>query len=71
MSRYEIIVENVGKVLETESEPEARTIFGIYTLRSKLNQGACAGKAVSLWKDGEPLEKHTPKVREPRSSRVR
>ncbi len=63
MSRFEIVVENVGKVHETASEAEARETFGIYAHRSKFQMGKCAGMSVSLWKDGEPLEEYTPEAR--------
>lgn len=63
MSRYEVIVESVGKVHETQSEPSARAAFGVFAHRSKFRMGACAAKNVSLWKDGEQVEEYVPTVR--------
>lgn len=65
MSRYEIIVESIGKVHEGESEAEARSAFGIYAHRSKFRMGRCAGMSVSLWKDNEPLEEYDPDAQTP------
>ena len=59
MAFFEVIVGNIGKVYEGDSEAEARTTYDNYKDRSTSHVGNAAGESVSLWLDNEPLEEHT------------
>ncbi len=58
MAHYEILVGNVGKAHETDSEAEARNVFNIYVKRSREWNGRCGGEPVTLMRDGEIVDEH-------------
>ncbi len=51
MSRYQVIVGNIGEVYDGDSLREARLTFACYLDRSKSNHGRCAGENVTLMSD--------------------
>ena len=61
MSRYEVIVGNIGKVHEGMVGTVANQIFKDYVLKSILGAGRASGEDVSLWKDNEPIKEHVGK----------
>lgn len=64
MTTYEVIVGNVGSVLEPDAdEQEAHTAFEHYAKLSDEGYGRCAGESVVLFEDDEPIRKYDPRTR--------
>lgn len=49
MKRYEVIVGNIGNVLQTNSYKEAKDTYNEYVQQSKENYGRAAGETVTLF----------------------
>ena len=52
--KYQVIVGNVGTVLDTDKVTEARKTFKEYVAQSKTNTGRAGAEDVTVMKDGEP-----------------
>jgi len=57
--RYQVIVGNVGTVLETNNEREAKLCFNSYVDRSETSDGRCAGEPVTLISGDSILSEHS------------
>lgn len=57
---FEVIVGNIGRVYAGNSERAAKDCYDLYVHKSKNNKGNSAGEDVTLFKDGEPINEHTP-----------
>lgn len=55
---FEVLVGNIGTVLTTEDEVEARNTFEAYVSKSESAYGRASGESVTLMKDGEPIDEH-------------
>ncbi len=60
MSRWEVVVSNVGQVESTLDEDRARRVFRDYVRASGFGIGRCAGESVTLLRDGAPVKEHRP-----------
>lgn len=49
MKRYEVIVGNIGSVLQTNDYKEAKATYKEYVQQSKENYGRAAGEVVTLF----------------------
>ena len=52
--RYQLIVGNVGTVLDTDNGALANTEYGQWIVKSKNQGGRASGASVTLMCDGEP-----------------
>ena len=57
---YEVIVGNVGTVHYGETEADAREAFDAYKALSEHGGGRAAGEPVTLLRDGDVLDEHSP-----------
>ena len=57
---YEVVVGNVGTVYRGDSHTDAKRVFAEYVSRSTSYVGRAAGESVTLIKDEEIEEEHTP-----------
>jgi hypothetical protein len=53
MSNYEVIVGNIGTVVETNNPIVARAAYGEYKRQSQSGYGRAANEPVVVLKDGE------------------
>lgn len=53
MKRYEVIVGNIGSVLQTNNPIEARKAYGEYKRLSQANAGRAGGEDVVLLREGD------------------
>ncbi len=53
MAMYQVIVGNVGLVVDTDNKAEANVAFRQYVNNSKNNIGMASGETVTLMVDGE------------------
>ena len=53
MSRFIVVVGNVGTVLETASKRDAIGTYNDYVMQSQSNRGRCAGEPVTLFQDND------------------
>lgn len=58
--RYELIVGNVGTVLETQNGTHALQEFGAWKKQSIEGVGRASGEPVTLMRDSEPWREHVP-----------
>lgn len=58
MPTYEVIVGNIGTVLNTHNGFDAYREYQTYCGISKRNEGRAAGEPVTLMKDGEPVREY-------------
>lgn len=65
MSRYQVIVGNIGTVLDTDSRQAAAKTYGEYKQQSIDHYGRASGEEVTLFMDDEPLWTHVPKIKLP------
>ena len=61
---YEVIVSNIGKVLEGSNAFKANSAYHTYVKMSKNNVGRCAGESVDLYRNGEILKQFTGSLHE-------
>lgn len=59
-SEYDVIVGNIGTIYTGSSEADARTIYADYVQTSIAGFGRAGNEPVTLMKDGEISEEHTP-----------
>ena len=57
--RYQIIVGNVGTVLDTNNQEEAHKTYNEYCEISKSGVGRAGREQVSLFEDGEPIQEYS------------
>lgn len=62
MSRYQVIVGNIGTVYDGDNGFEADKRYNTYVGRSRRGEGRCAYEPVTLMKDGEPHKEHFHKL---------
>ena len=60
--KYQVIVGNVGTVLDTDNGAQANVQFGQWRTASKEGWGRAGGEQVTLMKDGEPKREHAGSV---------
>lgn len=53
--KYQVIVGNIGQVVDTDSQSEALRTFDAYVELSKLDMGRAAGESVTMLEDGQPV----------------
>lgn len=53
--KYQVIVGNVGTVLDTDDQAKATATFQEYVWKSVEQDGRVSGEPVTLMRDGEPL----------------
>ena len=51
--KYQVIVGNLGTVLDTNNGAEAQREYGQWRRKSKANEGRTGGESVFLMRDGE------------------
>lgn len=56
---YEVIVSNVGKVLEGNNAFKANSAYHTYVGLSKRNEGRVAGETITLFRNGEVVKEFT------------
>lgn len=56
--KYQVIVGNIGTVLDTDNGYKANIEFGAWRRASKSPHHSASGEPVTLMKDGEPLYEH-------------
>jgi hypothetical protein len=56
---YEVIVSNIGKVLEGSNAFKANSAFNTYVGQSKRGYGRAAGESVTMFRNGEPVKEFT------------
>jgi len=54
MGTYQVTVDNLGAVTDTDQLKEALISFKEYKDLSRAEYGRAAGESVILWKHGEP-----------------
>ncbi len=59
MSRFEVIVGNIGLAHDGNNRDYAKAMFRSYVKMSKLGWGRAAGEGVTLMEEGEPIMEHT------------
>lgn len=57
---YQVVVGNIGTVLETEDKAEALRAYSLYTARSLLGTGRAAYEPVTILADDNVVREHTP-----------
>jgi hypothetical protein len=58
MSRFQLIVGNIGIVYDGDNEIHAKNQFNIYEYLSQERHGRYTGESVMLLKDDEILREH-------------
>ena len=58
--KYQLIVGNIGTVLETEDEPTASENYSAYVQISQSTHGRASGEQVTLMMNGEPIMEYIP-----------
>lgn len=53
MKKYQVVVGNIGHVLETDNGREARREYRAWIRQSKAEHGRASGEPVTLFQDGE------------------
>lgn len=56
LHKWEVLVENIGKVYDDLSEAGARATYKVYKEMSQNNEGRAGGENVTLFCDGEIVE---------------
>lgn len=59
MSRYQVIVGNIGTVFDGDNPVDANKSYGEYKRLSESGYGRAGGEDVYLMKDGELKYEHT------------
>ena len=54
MSKFQVIVGNIGTVYDGDDYNEAMKNYNEYSEQSKQQYGRAAGEPVTLWIEGEP-----------------
>ncbi len=62
MTEHEIVVGNIGVVLQTDDHREARISFVDYCKLSLDNTGRAGGESVTWMRDGELYREHLGEV---------
>ncbi len=60
MSKYQVVVGNVGLVLDTDNMQTAARTFQEYVWKSLESEGRCSGEPVTLMRNGEPVQEFDP-----------
>jgi len=58
--KYQVIVSNIGKIVDTDDMREASRTFHEYVWRSVEGEGRSAGETVSFFRDGELVGEFVP-----------
>jgi hypothetical protein len=58
MAKHEVVVGNVGTVLNTDDADKAKRTFDFYINASIVGDGRVAGESVVWFRDGEPLHEY-------------
>jgi len=69
--KHQILVGNIGNVLDTASQKEAQRAFSEYKAQSKEGYGRASGEPVTWFKDGEIFREYAPKPKFPRIGELR
>lgn len=56
MAKYQVVVGNIGTVIDTDDLKEAQAKYDIYVEQSKSESGRAGGEDVHLLEDGEPIK---------------
>lgn len=64
MSKYELIVGNIGKVYDGDDRVEADRLFALYVDQSKSGVGRAGGEDVVLFEDDEIIREYTGHLKE-------
>lgn len=56
--RYQVIVGNLGTVLDTNCRIQAHREYESYRYQSRLTYGRASGEPVTLMEDGEPIKEY-------------
>ena len=56
---YEVIVSNLGKVLEGNNSVKANSAYNTYVSQSKRGYGRVAGESVDMYRNGEIVKQYT------------
>ena len=62
MKTHQVIVGNVGTVLDTHNPAEALRTFNQYIAISKSGSGRASGEPVTLMTNGEPFREYEPMI---------
>lgn len=57
---YQVVVGNIGTILETSDEAEALRAYRLYTSRSMLGSGRAAYETVTILANDDIVREHTP-----------
>ena len=57
---YQVVVGNIGTILETSDEAEALRAYRLYTSRSLLGSGRAAYETVTILANDDIVREHTP-----------
>ena len=60
MRKYQVVVGNIGTVVDTDSRSEAVEAFDAYCADSDAPFGRAAGETVTMFKDGDPIVDNCP-----------
>lgn len=58
MEKFQVIVGNIGTVIDTNSRREAEATYNEYVKQSESGHGRAGGESVTLWEDGDPIDEH-------------
>jgi hypothetical protein len=58
VKKYQVVVGNVGQVIDTDNGAEANIEYGRWKAESQKPHGRCSGESVTLFKDGEPKHEY-------------
>jgi hypothetical protein len=56
--KYQVIVGNIGTVLDTNDRHEVDSVFETYKAQSESGVGRAGGESVTIMEDGEPVKEH-------------
>lgn len=56
MSKFEVIVGNIGTVIATDVRTEAESVFRDYVDQSRSSYGRTSGEHVTMLSDGEIID---------------
>lgn len=62
--KYQVVVGNIGTVVDTDDRSEATRTFHEYVWKSTADEGRATGEPITLFRDGEPLVEFSGKVEE-------
>jgi hypothetical protein len=62
MKKYQVVVGNLGQVLDTGDREKATICYHDYLAISLSGQGRAGGEPVTMFEDGEIVREYTPSL---------